>query len=81
VNWTRNEGGRMGRVAAGIAAEMNDELTIILSAATEAIREMGPGEPARELLLEARSAAQRCAWRVANLLAASSINGIGGHAI
>ena len=55
-------------VAAAAAHDLNNELTVILSSVTTSISVLEPGHPARPLLLELRSAAQRCAWKASGLL-------------
>jgi len=55
-------------VAAAAAHDLNDELTVILSSVTDSLRGLDPGHPVRPLLLELRSAAQRCAWTASGLL-------------
>ena len=63
-------------VAAAAAHDLNNELTVILSSVTNSILELEPGHPARPLLLEAQSAAQRCAWKAAGLLNYSARRGV-----
>jgi cytosine/adenosine deaminase-related metal-dependent hydrolase len=55
-------------VAAAAAHDLNDELTIIFSSVCDSIGILEPGHPARALLLDARCAAQRCAWKASGLL-------------
>ena len=55
-------------MAAAAAHDWNDELTVILSSVTSSIRALEPGHPARPLLLDLQSAAQRCAWKASGLL-------------
>jgi hypothetical protein len=55
-------------VASAAAHDLNDELTIIFSSVCDSISALPPGHPAREMLLDARSAAQRCAWKASGLL-------------
>jgi hypothetical protein len=55
-------------VAAAAAHDLNDDLTVILSTVTDSLRALDPAHPARPLLLELRSAAQRCAWTASGLL-------------
>jgi hypothetical protein len=55
-------------VAAAAAHDLNDELTIIFSTVCDSIASLEPGHPARAMLLDARSAAQRCAWKASGLL-------------
>jgi hypothetical protein len=63
-------------VAAAAAHELNNELTVILSSVTRSIEEIEPDHPAHALLLELRSAAQRCAWRASVLLNYSARHGL-----
>ena len=55
-------------VAAACGHELNNELTILFSAIEEAILATDAQHPAMVELAEARSAAQRCAWKAAGLL-------------
>lgn len=66
---------RSAAVAAAAAHDLNDELTILFSGIVGALAELEPGHPARLLLLEARGAAQRCAWKAAGLLNFSARGG------
>jgi len=59
---------RAAAVAAAAAHDLNDELTVILSSVTGSIEALEPGHPARSLLLDLQSAAQRCAWKASGLL-------------
>jgi hypothetical protein len=59
---------RINTVAAAAAHDLNDELTVILSSVTSSLRKLEPNHPARELLLDLQSAAQRCAWKASGLL-------------
>jgi hypothetical protein len=59
---------RICAVAAAAAHDLNDELTVILSSVTGALRALEPRHPARALLLDLQSAAQRCAWTASGLL-------------
>jgi hypothetical protein len=59
---------RVATVAAAAAHDLNDELTVILSSVTGSIETLEPGHPARPLLLDLQSAAQRCAWKASGLL-------------
>jgi hypothetical protein len=58
----------MCAVAAAAAHDLNDELTVILTSVTATIGRLAPGDPARVLLLDLQSAAQRCAWKASGLL-------------
>ena len=66
---------RLCAIAAAAAHDLNDELTVILSSVTSSLRELEPGHPARELLLDLQSAAQRCAWKASGLLNFSARGG------
>lgn len=59
---------RVCAIAAAAAHDLNDELTVILTSVTGSIRALEPGHPARPLLLDLQSAAQRCAWKASGLL-------------
>jgi signal transduction histidine kinase len=67
---------RAGAVAAAAAHDINNELTVILSTVTESIEKLALTHPARPLLLELRSSAQRCAWLTSDLLNFSARNGV-----
>jgi hypothetical protein len=66
---------RICAIAAAAAHDLNDDLTVILSSVVASIRELEPGHPARERLLELQSAAQRCAWTASGLLNFSARRG------
>ena len=66
---------RVCAIAAAAAHDLNDELTVILSSVTSSIRALEPGHPAREMLLDLQSAAQRCAWKASGLLNFSARRG------
>jgi len=66
---------RICAVAAAAAHDLNDELTVILSTVTFSIRTLEPGHPARAMLLDLQSAAQRCAWKASGLLNFSARRG------
>jgi hypothetical protein len=70
-----NYNDRACAVAAAAAHDLNNELTVILSSVTNTISTLEPGHPARPLLLELRSAAQRCAWKASGLLNYSARGG------
>jgi hypothetical protein len=57
-------------VAAAAAHDLNEELTVILSALSLAVISMRAEKdhPAYAFLLETMSASQRCAWKVSGLL-------------
>ncbi len=67
---------RTGAVAAAAAHDLNDELTIIFSSICDSISSLGPSHPARALLLDARSATQRCAWKASGLLNYTARQGV-----
>jgi hypothetical protein len=67
---------RASAVAAAVAQDLNDELTVILSSVSESLVALDPAHPAHESLLELQSAAQRCAWRAARLLTFSARRGL-----
>jgi hypothetical protein len=62
-------------VAAAAAHDFNNELTVILSSVSDLILTLEPGHPARPLLGDLRSAAQRCAWKASGLLNYSARQG------
>ena len=66
---------RVWAVAAAAAHDLNDELTVILSSVTNSIQTLEAGHPARPLLLDLQSAAQRCAWKASGLLNYSAHHG------
>lgn len=55
-------------VGAAAAHDLNDELTIILTAASEALATVHLGHRACPHLFDLQAAAQRSAWKVAHLL-------------
>ena len=59
---------RTAIVAAAAAHDFNNDLTVILSGVTEALRCLEAGHPSRAYLLDLRAAAQRCVWRASGLL-------------
>lgn len=63
-----NYADRACAVAAAAAHDLNNELTVVLTSVTNIISLIEPGHPARPLLLDLRSAAQRCAWKASGLL-------------
>ena len=71
-----NRAERACAVTAAAAHDLNNELTVILSSVCEAIAELGPNHPVRSLLVQARSSAQRCAWRASGLLNFSARRGV-----
>ena len=64
-------------VQAAVAHDLNNELTIILSALQDAVSDLEPNDPIRPLLLEARGSAQRCAWKVSGILNYCNRSGVG----
>jgi hypothetical protein len=54
-------------LAAALARDFNDELTVILSSASNALMALEPGHPARPAVFEMRSSAHRCARKCAEL--------------
>jgi hypothetical protein len=72
--FVRND--RASAVAAAVAQDLNDELTVILSSVTGSLIVLDASHPAHEMLLELQSAAQRCAWRAARLLTFSKRRGL-----
>jgi signal transduction histidine kinase len=63
---------RAGAVAAAAAHDFNNELTVILSSAADALRSLDATDPAHRLLLDIQAAAQRCVWRASGLLSFSA---------
>jgi len=59
---------RTGAVAAAAAHDWNEELTVILSSIDSLLETVTASGPARQILLELRGAAQRCAWKSSGLL-------------
>jgi len=55
-------------VAAAAAHDWNEELTVILSSIDSLLETVTASGPARQILLELRGAAQRCAWKSSGLL-------------
>ena len=64
-------------VASAAAHDLNEELTIIFSSVCDSLSALGAEHPARPLLLAARSAAQRCAWKASGLLNYTARMGVG----
>jgi hypothetical protein len=71
-----NRADRACAVTAAAAHDLNNELTVILSAVCGTLEQLGPTHPSRHLLIQARSAAQRCAWKASGLLTFSAKRGI-----
>jgi hypothetical protein len=63
-------------IAAAAAHDLNDDLTVILSGVAGSLAKLEPGHPARPLLLEARAAVQRCAWKTYSVLNFSAQKGV-----
>ena len=63
-------------VTAAAAHDINNELTVILSGVCGTLAELGPNHPARDLLVQARAAAQRCAGKASGLLNFSAKRGV-----
>ena len=63
-------------VAAALAHDFNDELTVILSSVSDTLLSLEPGHPARPHLFELRRAAERCAGQTSGLLAYSLVRGV-----
>jgi hypothetical protein len=55
-------------VAAAAAHDLNDELTVIVNSVSCSLRALDFDHPARSLLLQAQSAAQRCVWKTSGML-------------
>ena len=61
---------------AAAAHDLNNDLTVILNSVATSIDTLGNDHPAREMLLELRSAVQRCAWRASAVLNYSARRGV-----
>lgn len=55
-------------LAAALAHDFNNELTVILSSVSNLIEALEPGHPARPQAFDLRDAAQRCARKTSRLL-------------
>lgn len=55
-------------MAAALAHDFNNELTVILSSVSTLIEALEPGHPARPQAFELQDAAQRCAKKTSGLL-------------
>jgi len=66
---------RASAVAAAVAHDLNDEITIILNSAREALELLEPGHPARLLLHDLSAATQRCIWKTSAVLNFSARQG------
>jgi hypothetical protein len=63
-----NNAKRACAVAAAAAHDFNNELTVILSSAADALLSLDAANPAHLLLLDIQAAAQRCVWKASGLL-------------
>ena len=63
-------------VAAALAHDLNDELTIIINSLSDSILALEPGHPAREPLFELKRSALRCVRKSAESLAFSARHGV-----
>jgi len=63
-----NDLDRVDAIAAAAGHDFNDELTIILNGTQLSLQTLEPGHPARPLLRDIQSAAQRCVWKSSCLL-------------
>jgi hypothetical protein len=68
-------------IAAAAAHDMNEELTVIFSSVRNSMLYLEPGHPARPLLHEVQSAAQRCAFVASGLLSYSARKGVRPSAV
>ena len=59
---------RAAAVMTAFAHDMNNNLTIILSATQTALENMADDDPDRPSLIEAKAAAQRCVWKSSGML-------------
>jgi signal transduction histidine kinase len=59
---------RLTTVAAAVAHDLNNELTVILNCVVCTLDALEPDHPSRDLLLDLQSATQRSAWKVSALL-------------
>lgn len=58
------------------AHDLNNELTVILSAVQCSLSQIDSDDPARVFLLDAQKAAQRASWKVGGLLVYSARDGL-----
>lgn len=63
-----SDAGKARAVAAAAAQDLNDELTIILTAVTNVAAGLESGDPRWHLLMEAIQAAERCGHKTRGLL-------------
>jgi hypothetical protein len=68
-------------VAAAAAHDLNNELTVIVNSVSSSLHTLEPGHPARSLLLDLQSAAQRCIWKTSGLLSYSARRGARGASV
>lgn len=66
---------QIGAVAAATAAQLNNELTVILSGVADSLRALPASHPARQELVEAQAAANRARFSVAGLMTFASRSG------
>ena len=62
-------------LAAAVAHDLNDELTVILSSVTISLDWLDPGDPLVPILVDLQNAAERCAWCADGLLSFSAEKG------
>lgn len=67
-------------IAAAAAHDWNDELTVILNSIEALLAGGSADAPGRDILLELRAAAQRCAWKASGLLNFTARRGVGPSA-
>jgi len=72
---------RAQQIAVSAAADLNDELTIILTALREPAEQIPTGCSSRALVAEALGSAQRCAWLAHSLLSYNQRRGLRGVAM
>ncbi len=63
-------------MAAAAAHDWNEELTVILSSIDVLLAKGGADTPGRDILLQLRAAAQRCAWKASGLLNFTARRGV-----
>lgn len=74
----RSRADRPFAVAAAVAHEINEDLSIILNGIYRCSDQLIPEDPLQRELLDMRAAAKRCAWRNAQLLNYSGTQGVLG---
>ena len=72
---------RICAVSAAAAHDLNDELTVIVSAAAVSLQQLPVDHPCRGLLRDIREAANRCAWKSTGLLHFAARNGVRPSAV